>query len=60
MAQNYCRFEKENMIRETEIVGRKRSYIITDKGIDILRKEYGRLQVLVYDGKVFLGEIIID
>lgn len=48
------KFEKENMIRETEVVGRKRSYIITDKGLDILKEEYERLQTLVYDGKVFL------
>lgn len=48
------KFEKENMIRETEVVGRKRSYIITDKGLDILKEEYERLQTLVSDGKVFL------
>ena len=49
------KFEKENMIRETEVVGRKRSYIITDKGLDILKEEYERLQILVEDGKLFLG-----
>lgn len=49
------KFEKENIIRETEVVGRKRSYIITDKGLDILREEYDRLQILVGDGKIFLG-----
>ena len=37
------KFEKENMIRETEVQGRKRSYIITDKGKEILRDEYRRL-----------------
>lgn len=49
------RFEKEGMIRETEVVGRKRSYIITDKGLEILKDEYNRLMVLVEDGKSFIG-----
>ena len=49
------RFEKENMIRETEVVGRKRSYIITEKGFEILQDEYKRLNTLVEDGKSFLG-----
>lgn len=49
------RFEKEGMIRETEVIGRKRSYIITDKGLEILKEEYNRLIVLVKDGESFLG-----
>jgi DNA-binding PadR family transcriptional regulator len=49
------RFEKEGMIRETEVVGRKRSYIITNKGLEILKDEYNRLILLVKDGKSFLG-----
>lgn len=49
------RFEKEEMIRETEVIGRKRSYIITEKGIEILQEEYKRLNDLVEDGKSFLG-----
>lgn len=49
------RFENEDMIRETEVVGRKRSYIITEKGLEILRDEYKRINMLVEDGKVFLG-----
>lgn len=49
------KFEKENIIIETEVVGRKRSYIITDKGLEILKEEYIRLQTLVKDGEIFLG-----
>lgn len=49
------RFEKERIIRETEVVGRKRSYIITNKGLEILKDEYNRLILLVEDGKSFLG-----
>lgn len=54
------RFEKEGMIRETEVVGRKRSYIITEKGLEILKDEYERLIMLIKDGKSFLGGIYDD
>ena len=50
------KFEKEDMIRETEVVGRKRSYIITSKGLEILKEEYERLITLIKDGERFLGE----
>ncbi len=49
------RFEKEEIIRETEVIGRKRSYIITNKGLEILKEEYNRLILLVKDGESFLG-----
>ncbi|WP_238906826.1 helix-turn-helix transcriptional regulator [Clostridium sp. YIM B02506] len=44
------KFEKENIIMETEVQGRKRSYIITDKGKEILVEEYKRLVTMVNDG----------
>lgn len=50
------KFEKEEMIRETEVIGRKRSYIITQKGMDILKEEFNRLNILIRDGKKYLGE----
>lgn len=49
------KFEKEGVIRETEVEGRRRSYIITEKGLDILREEYKRLNILLIDGRKFLG-----
>lgn len=49
------RFEKEGIIRETEVIGRKRSYIITEKGLDLLKEEYRRLTTLIRDGEGFLG-----
>ena len=48
------KFEKENIIRETEVQGRKRSYIITDKGKEILLVEYRRLNTLVKDGALYM------
>ena len=50
------KFEKENMIRETEVQGRKRSYIITDKGKEILLDEYRRLITMVNDGVLYMEE----
>lgn len=50
------KFEKENMIRETEVQGRRRSYIITDKGREILFEEYRRLITMVKDGKEYMEE----
>ena len=50
------KFEKENIIRETEVQGRKRSYIITDKGKEILLNEYRRLITLVNDGTLYMEE----
>ena len=44
------KFEKENIIMETEVQGRKRSYIITDKGKEILVEECKRLVTMVNDG----------
>ena len=37
-------FAKEGAIRETRADGRRRSYIITDKGRQMLEREYGRLR----------------
>lgn len=44
-------FLKEGAIKETNAEGRRRSYIITEKGQQMLDREYGRLlgQVADYD-----------
>jgi len=44
-------FLKEGAIKETKAEGRRRSYIITEKGRQMLDKEYGRLlaQAADYD-----------
>ena len=36
-------FLEAEMIRETKIEGRRRSYILTDKGREMLEKEYQRI-----------------
>ena len=37
-------FSEEGMIRETRAEGRRRSYIITEKGRDALKTEFDRIQ----------------
>ena len=49
-------FQQAGMIRETSVSGRKRSYLITDKGRETLRAEYLRLLALTGDYKTCAGE----
>ena len=42
-------FVKQGFIRETAVDGRKRSYIITDSGLEALKEEYERLKTQVLD-----------
>lgn len=51
-------FLQEGAIRETKIEGRRRSYIITDKGRQMLDQEYERLmcQAADYDRMLRKGE----
>ena len=39
------------MIREVQNEGRRRYYQITEKGLEMLKKEYRRLQLLVEEGR---------
>ena len=49
-------FLSAEMIRETKAEGRRRSYILTDKGRDILQKERSRLLMQVADYDRIFGE----
>ena len=51
-----AKFEENGVIRLTASEGRKKSYMITDIGRDMLWQEYVRLQVMVRDGSRFLGK----
>jgi len=42
-------FVKQCFIKETAVEGRKRSYVITDAGEELLREEYKRLKAQVTD-----------
>ncbi len=49
-------FAKENIIKETRTEGRRRSYIITEKGRQMLDKEYHRLLSQIADYARILGK----
>lgn len=49
-------FLEENIIKETKVEGRKRSYIITEKGKEMLDNEYSRLLAQINDYKKAFGE----
>lgn len=48
-------FLKAGMIRETSVEGRKRSYLITSKGREMLDAEYRRLLAQTEDYKACMG-----
>ncbi|MBE5950580.1 MAG: PadR family transcriptional regulator [Lachnospiraceae bacterium] len=45
-----AKFEENDVIELTVAIGRRKSYVITDIGRDMLKKEYDRLKVMVEDG----------
>ena len=49
-------FEEAGMIRLTRAEGRRRSYILTGKGMDALSAEYRRMEKQMADYRRFLGE----
>lgn len=49
-------FLEEGMIRETKVEGRRRSYILTEKGKEMVAKEYERLCAEVLDYRKIFGE----
>ena len=48
-------FLDAEMIRETKVEGRRRSYILTDKGEDMLDKECARLTAQLADYHLIFG-----
>ena len=49
-------FLAEGMIRETKVEGRRRSYILTGKGTEMLEKEYERIQAQAQDYRRIFGK----
>ena len=45
------KFEDNGIIRRTAEDGRRKSYVITEYGVEMLRAEYDRLQMMVRDGR---------
>ena len=53
-------FAEADMIRETRAEGRRRSYILTEKGRETLAGEYARLRVQTQDYEKIFGTVIED
>ena len=51
-----AKFEENGVIRLTASEGRRKSYVITDKGWEMLREEYNRLKTMAEDGAYFLSK----
>lgn len=49
-------FAQAGMIRATRVEGRRRSYLLTDFGRDILRREYNRIRAQAEDYRLAFGE----
>lgn len=49
-------FQQEGMIRETRVEGRRRSYILTPKGREVLEAEYRRIKWQMCDFERIFGE----
>ena len=49
-------FLAEGMIIETKVEGRRRSYSLTDKGREMLEKEYERIQAQAVDYRRIFGK----
>ena len=49
-----AKFEENGVIMMTAEEGRRKSYIITELGREMLRKEYERLLIMVKDGQMYL------
>lgn len=48
------RFEEEGFIIKISEENRRKNYVITDEGLELLREEYKRLKQLVADGKEYI------
>lgn len=51
-----AQFEEEGIIRQTKIEGRKRSYIITSIGENLLNSELERLHKMILETENYLNE----
>ena len=49
-----AKFEENGIIRMTTSEGRRKSYIITEIGREMLQKEYNRLMIMVEDGQLYI------
>lgn len=51
-----AKFEEKGIVKLTASVGRRKSYVITDAGLEELQKEFYRLKMMVQDGAYYFSE----
>lgn len=51
------KFLEEGLIHEVSSMGRKRTYLISDKGIAMLKEEIIRLEKMLEEGKPYLEDL---
>lgn len=49
-----AKFEENDIIRLAASKGRRKSYVITETGREMLQKEYERLKIMAEDGACFM------
>ena len=49
-----AKFEENGVIQMTTSEGRRKSYVITEIGREMLQKEYNRLMIMVEDGQLYI------
>ncbi len=50
-------FMEADMIKETKVEGRRKSYLITEKGKQVLEEEYQRLRVQMEDYHFYFKQV---
>lgn len=51
------KFEENNIIKKTTEAGRRKSYLITETGMQMLKDEQERLMTMIRDGENYLGTV---
>ena len=51
------KFQKEGIINEIQVDGRKRTYILSENGKKILQVEYNRLISMTEEGQIYINKL---
>lgn len=49
------KFEDNHVIKKTTETGRRKSYLITETGMQMLKNEHRRLETMIRDGENYFG-----
>lgn len=51
------KFQKEGIINEIQVDGRKRTYILSENGKKLLQDEYNRLISMTEEGQIYINRL---